>query len=511
METEAGVARGVAAIYVASITTLGLNTLFLVLLTNRVLVPEVGLFSLLNVIVVATATLSCLALPVGGTGALATPPAVARFLSEYIRRGDGSARKLYLTSVLACAGISLLLAFIISLPPVAGLIAGSLAVSAVVFATLDSIVYSFGQLGAYSMLGSGMTIGAGKLIIVSSLLRYGLGALLLLTGFGVPGVFMGFAAGDLVLAVSANFASYRTVRTSGTGKWNARPAASYMVSVLVAAVIGLGVSQTDKLLAFFQQGLGNLGIYNIATVGAAVASFAPGAATNVLVPALSSFGNDVARKRETLRTYTRYISVVASPMGFGLAAVSPFLLRVFGDAYVSAAPLMSIMSIAISMTAISSVYSSGLLVDNKAHLFSLGNIIGLAGLLGVALATVPTLGLLGIAIGRAVMMFATLLFFALFARWSGELVLDAPVYLKSLTSAAVMAVLVYGVLDLAASFITVRGAIVAASILMIPVGFAFYVIVMKLLRGFSQADVDFLEKIMPGWLSWLGELARKLL
>ena len=49
------------------------------------------------------------------------------------------------------------------------------------------------------------------------------------------------------------------------------------------------------------------------------------------------------------------------------------------------------------------------------------------------------------------------------------------------------------------------------SVVMMPVGFALYVIIMKLVKGFNQTDIDFFEKILPGWLSWLGELARKLL
>jgi O-antigen/teichoic acid export membrane protein len=285
-----------------------------------------------------------------------------------------------------------------------------------------------------------------------------------------------------------------------------------MVSVLVAALVGLAVTQTDKLLAFFQQGLGNLGIYNIATVGAAVASFAPSAATNVLVPALSSFGADAQRKRETLRSYTRYISVIASPMGFGLAAVSPFLLRVFGDAYVTAAPLMALMSISISFTAVSSVYSSGLLVENKAHYFSVGSAIGLAGLVVVAYATVPSLQLMGIALGRSVMLFLTLFALAYFARRGGQLVLDTAAYLKSLLSAALMAAFIFGVLDLSSGYFGLgRSEVIAASIFMMPVGFAFYLVVMKEVKGFSQADVDFIDKITPKWLSWLGKLARKLL
>jgi O-antigen/teichoic acid export membrane protein len=512
VESDAGVAKGVAALYVATVTTLGLNTLFLILLTNYVQVAEVGLVSLLNVLVVSCATISVLALPLGGAGAVATPPAVTRFLSQYLGAKDGSARKVYLVSLLVCLVVSLSLAAIVSSPQVASLIAGPLEKGPVTFAALDAIVYSFGQLGAYAMLGAGRTVGAGKLIVLSSVLRYVFAAAFLLTGHGPSGVFIGFALGDAVLAVAANVTSFRAVNVGGHGSWNFKPVASYMVSVLVAAVIGLAVSQTDKLLAFFQQGLGNLGIYNIATVGAAIASFAPSAATNVLVPALSALGTDRVKRREILRVYTRHISVIASPMGFGLAAVSPFLLQVFGATYVAGAPLLAVMSISIALTATSSVYASELLVDNLAHLFSVGSVLGLIALVLVALATVPSLGLMGIALGRSVMLLVTVVSFALFTKWRGQLVLDAAAYVKSVLSSAAMAVIVYEVLALASQyFLKSRGEVVVVSVVMMPVGFALYVIIMKLVKGFNQTDIDFFEKILPGWLSWLGELARKLL
>ena len=93
MQTEAKVARGAAALYVASIFSLLLNTAYFVILTNFISVDEVGLVSLLNVLIIGTSSLATLALPLVGSGITATPPAVTRFLSQYIRTGEGSARK----------------------------------------------------------------------------------------------------------------------------------------------------------------------------------------------------------------------------------------------------------------------------------------------------------------------------------------------------------------------------------------------------------------------------------
>jgi O-antigen/teichoic acid export membrane protein len=123
MHSETSVARGAAALYAANIITLFLNALYLVLLTNYVSLAEVGLVSLLNVILVGIATLAVLALPLTGTGVSATPPAVTRFISQYMG-GQGSARRVYLVSVGLCGAISLMIAGVLSFRPVATLVAG---------------------------------------------------------------------------------------------------------------------------------------------------------------------------------------------------------------------------------------------------------------------------------------------------------------------------------------------------------------------------------------------------
>ncbi|MDV3244873.1 MAG: polysaccharide biosynthesis C-terminal domain-containing protein [Nitrososphaerales archaeon] len=509
MQSDASVARGAAALYAANIITLALNTVFLVLLTNYVSLPGVGLVSLLNVIVVSAATVSVMALPLSGAGVTTTPPAVTRFISQYLG-GEGSARRVYLLSLALCAAISVTIATLLSYHPVAAVVAGPLETSPVFFAAVDSVAYSFAQLGGYSLLGAGRATSAGKLMVASSVLRYLFASLLLVGGFGPSGVFIGFAVGDSSMALVANGSSFRFVEQAKRTAASMRPVFAYMASVFVAALIGLGVSQTDKLLAFFSQGLGNLALYNIASVGAAVASFAPNAATNVLVPALSSYGS-ADKKRETVRSYTRYITLTAAPMGFGLAAVSPFLLRVFGDAYVPAAPLMATISLSIALTAVTSVYSSILLVEDRAHHFTISSVAALGGLVAVALLAVPEVGLLGIALGRSAMLFIMLGLVILFVRRSGMLVLDSGAVTRSVAASALMAVFVFAALDYSTKTLALnRAGTVAATLVMIPIGLTVYLLVMKWLKAFTRADLDFIETLLPDGLHWLARLVRRL-
>jgi len=513
LETEAKVARGAAAIYAASIFSLLLNTAYFVILTNYISVNEVGLVSLLNVLVIGTSTLATLALPLVGSGITATPPAVTRFLSQYIQSGEGSARKLYFLSVGICAAASSAAAVILSNPSVAASLAAPLSPKPFVYAALDSVAYSFAQLGVYSLVGAGRAPLAGKLLIASSALRYAVAGLLVFLGYAVSGVFIGFTIGDFVLAATSTPLAARMVLASKDAPFSVRQVAAYMASVMIAAFAGFGVTQVDKLLAFFQQGLSNLGVYNVATVGAAVASFAPTAVTNVLVPTLGSLRPDeAARRRELMRNYTRYIIFIAAPMGAGLAAVSPFLLELFGREYLSAAPLLAVISVSVAFTSVGAVYSSDLLVGARIYLFSVANIVGLVALVTLALVLVPLFGLLGIAIARGAMLVLAMTTLAYFVRGQGDLVLDGREYLKSSAASVVMGVAVYGFLDALTTVLPLgRGATVLASLVSILLGFVLYLVLMKYLGGFGPSDLEFLRALLPRRLSWVLELAKKLL
>lgn len=509
MDTAAKVARGVAALYLANILTFLFNSIFLVVLTNyyfstdaATAASRVGEFALLNVFVVSVATLGVLALPLTGAGVSATPPAVTRFLTGTEESEGASAQTILSISLSICGLVSVL---VIAATALGG--GGS-----IFWAATDAAAFSFVQLGGYSLLGAHRATLAGKVLVASNALRYAFATVFLLGGYGVSGAFAGFALGDTCVALYANFESFRHVNLMEPTAGPIRPVLGYMASVFVAALVGLGVSQTDKLLAFFQRGLGDLALYNVATVGAAIAAFAPAAATNVLVPALSSFGTEESSVRETMKSYTRYVSHISFPIGFGIAAISPELLRIFGDAFVPAAPLMAIIAVSIALTAIGSVYTSSLLAYDKAHHYTISSMIGLAALIVVALATVPIFSLIGIALGRASMLVVVLASQAYYVFKSGRFTLDAGAYLRSLAASAAMggldvlimaAILYFGALG--------RLAVVFSSLVVFVFGLAAYLVMMKYLGGFNESDIVFIEALIPPRLAWIGEVARRFI
>ncbi len=109
-------------------------------------------------------------------------------------------------------------------------------------------------------------------------------------------------------------------------------------------------------------------------------------------------------------------------------------------------------------------------------------------------------------------LFVTLGAFAYFLRASGNLVLDAPAYAKSLASSAVMGGAIYALLF----FITRahplgRLASVGLGVALVPLGLVVFLAVMRSLKAFNERDFEFLGRLLPKSLSRFGALAKRLL
>jgi len=510
LDVQTKVARGASSLYAANVVATVFNTAYFVLLTNVLAPQEVGLVSLLNIIVIAIGTVAIVGSPMVGAG-LSSPPAVARFLAQYTTSGGGrAARKIVLTSFLLCAAISVGLASVLCYPQVARSVSYPLGSGAVLFAAVDAVLFSLGQISAFAVVGVGRAGTAGLVLGLSVVVKYSVASFLLFSGFGAQGVFVGFSAGDFALLAGSLPIAIGSALRGGDSRVEGRAIFGYMSSVLPSSLVGLAVNQTGKLLAFFHGSFSDLAVFNVAAVSAGVVAQGPTALTNAMVPTLAGLGEDgPSARREVISSLARYVSLVAFPVGFWFAAVSPLLPSILGNGYAAAAPLIAIMSASVSLSAVMSVYSSELLVGRRTSLFLLGNALGLVALLAASYALTPLLGLLGIAVGRAVMLFVSLLAFGVFLRKSQELVVEYSYYLKALAGSTVMMAVVFAASLLAAPHARPESA--AVILATVPLAALVYSVSLKSLGAFKEQDFQLLERLLPKPFSRLAILARKLL
>jgi stage V sporulation protein B len=506
-EREKKVATAAASLYVSNIITLLLNTFFIVYVTNLLPVSDFGLFSLLNIIVIITATISVFALPITGGSIIGTPPAVTRFLPDF-RLYPSSARRLILTSLGISLLISVFSSFIVGGTDFFGSIAPPGQRIALDYAAVDCVAYTLAQLGAYSLIGVGRATTSSKIIVISNIFRYSFPILLLSLGYGVAGIFLGFAAGDFILAFTGLALSLRSSYGSGYTKMNPSRIFFYSLSVFVVSLTGLAVTQLDKILAYLGKGLESLGIYNVAVIGASIVSFAPSAIINALVSYIPVYEkNEIPN---LIKTYTRYVSILTSPLGFCLASVSPYLLTLFGPSYSQGAGVLAIVAITLSVTSVSSVFASGLLVSDNSYYFALSNMFGVFLLIISSYLTIPLFGILGIAFGRSAMLVSSFLLIYLFASRKRIAYSDWRTFTKSIIASIIMFLLLFSSSYFLFSYVSLpRFVVVAISFAGILLGLVFYLFELKLMHILKEEDVEFLRRILPERLLWVADFLKK--
>jgi O-antigen/teichoic acid export membrane protein len=238
-----------------------------------------------------------------------------------------------------------------------------------------------------------------------------------------------------------------------------------------------------------------LAIYNVASIGAGVAGYAPSALVTVLLPALAalSASNKIVDLHDIIRSSTRYVSLLVIPIAFGLAALMEILLNIFGPDYVSGLLPAVILSVAAGLTALSAVYAGALLALGRLRWYTIANVLGLIVLILVAGILTPIIGLNGTALGRASLMGVTAVVYALATFKTKVFEIDSRAFIISVVSSTVMMIVIFSILSVLREFIL---KLVMVPVLLI-VGILVYVVSLRAFRGLTVSDMDFLRGLLP--------------
>ena len=131
----------------------------------------------------------------------------------------------------------------------------------------------------------------------------------------------------------------------------------------------------------------------------------------VLFPAFSAIQNDADRFREGILRSGRLLALAFTPMGFGVAAVAPELVRVlYGEQWLPMIPILQVISIATGLGAAPSIGSPIFSATNRVGL--LFNLYFIQTLLAVAFMLFGSQwGLMGVAWSRLALAVVGLVFF----------------------------------------------------------------------------------------------------
>ena len=336
----------------------------------------------------------------------------------------------------------------------------------------------------------------------SQVVRIVISLILLLLGFGVVSVFIGYifyhailATLALITVISLLFRNEITSNKSNEKSMSLVPLLRFSIPMMLFQLILYLSDSVDRLIVLNLLGITKLGIYTVALTGAMSMTMIlnlPLQAT--LIPGMSEIyaKSGVDRISKSFTISTRYISILFIPMCVGLAVLSPLALYILaGSKYLEATIPLSVISISLALYGYSTALISALTVLEETLKVTIS--VLLASILGLVLnfLLVPYLGINGASISRIIMYCSMLLFLISFSLKLMRISFDMSSILKATISSIIMAF----VLFLIASNTGYR--ILFAPLYLI-IGFVVYGSILALLGGIKKNDILFLAKILPG-------------
>ncbi|MBI2183560.1 MAG: oligosaccharide flippase family protein [Thaumarchaeota archaeon] len=510
--SEASVARGATSIYFSSIVLLLVNTAYFATVTNILPTAQIGVLAALQIIIFGVATLANLSLPQTIMTSMPLPPAVAKLIPEFLSSGQhGKGVQVFRISLLISIAISTVSALALFFS--AGWLVNSVFQSQVdpnwlIMTSLDLWFYTLGQLLMMTLIGLNKTAKAGIYYTISFLVKYAASMGLVLVGAGITGVLAAWIVGDAVMVVVCA-ANARSFALGSAEKVSRTEVIKYSAPVLVSSLVVFGVSQVDRLFALGRFTLSDLGIYNVAVAASTIAAFAPNAIAIALIPSLSTRFSEGSLDGflSLAKRYTRYVSLVAIPMSFQIAALATPLTHLFGTQYIQAATSATIISTAIGITAVSSIHNGCLLASQNANKVMRANIFGLLVFAIFVTSLASFLGFEALAWSRAVMMLAITLAVEFYAYKQGFLVVDWRAYLSSFAGSALMSVVLLVLVNFIGGYLR----LIALLPLLISLGIVVYFVVLRLIKTFNKEDMDFLRSLLPQKLGFLVSWAARIM
>lgn len=512
---DAIVGRGAISVYSYYVLSLIFTTAGLIVWANILTTTEIGIVAGLHIIILGFSFLSNLSLREG----------VTKFIPEYLTLGEKhKAIKSFKLSVLLVAIVAASIAAFLFLasPILAELVfQGQAEALWIQLSAVDIWLYSVGLVFIGGMWGLNLMPRASLILIISLAIRHGFSSVLVVGGFGIFGILVAYVIGDLILFLAAGVASFLALyrynppefRSSGlsvmsSGEVSARSLLSFSLPLLASTMMLFGLGQLDKIFVLAQQELSELGIYNIAVGAALISAYVPSAITIALIPSLSSLTakEDMVGFKELSAAYTRYTSLIAIPMSFGLAALATAVLQIFGPQYKVGAYPAAIMSIATGLTCINAVLSGELIAVKRTRAVMAAYLSGLLAFIAMLVFFVPLMGFVGAAWGRAAMYVVLTLVLVGITLRRGLFVIDKKAYLVSILASMIMGIVVFGIVSTIGGY---RRQIAALPMLVL-LGAFIYVIVLRATKILKPDDIHFLERLLPKKLGWMARWVARL-
>jgi stage V sporulation protein B len=274
-------------------------------------------------------------------------------------------------------------------------------------------------------------------------------------------------------------------------RFNIRYLLKLSIPLYLAGIASFLYGTFDQLILIPLVSLTALGVY-----GAAITAFSAyngliGALGSVLLPVFSGVHgiNGPAALKSSVQRASRYVSITVMPLALGLMVTArPALTLLVGRVYEGGALPLAVLALASTAVIISASISPILIVLNETLLAALATILPIPFSVGVALMSIPKLGILGASIARGLSMLLSLILTWYFVKRKIPIKLDTEAITKSLLASGAMA------LSMEFLQLLYYGRFLLPLYLL--VGVSVYLLAVRTMRVMNTGDIDLIRQML---------------
>jgi O-antigen/teichoic acid export membrane protein len=332
--------------------------------------------------------------------------------------------------------------------------------------------------------------------VYSAFIKSSAAFILLISGMGINGIFIGYIIGDTVCALSFLYILKPPILKTCQQRI-IRTLFRFSFPLFGSSVLTFLSTNIDYYLVLILSTLSIAGIYSPAVLIGMVLVLILTSLEQTLLPYFSRiYGKyDIDSLRIKSVIVSRYLFLIYLPLGFAAFACSPILITgIFGERYIESIYPSMIIILGITLTSIGTVFNNVLKSAGQTSIFLISTLCALTVQLLISIFTIPSLGAMGAALARSSAYAIMLILPALRLKQIAGIPYDQIALQKGLIGSVVVALTIFTVNYVLANPFSL--------LVSLPVAFLSYLVILRLTQAMNSKDFEIINNILSGKIKW---------
>lgn len=346
--------------------------------------------------------------------------------------------------------------------------------------------------------------------VISTLIGKTFAVALLMFGFGLVGLVIGWILGELAYMILGATVIVRNkyVRVHPIREVvpSLKMLARFSWPLFLTSIVVFLYGWFDRALLLAYIPLSEVAVYSVALQAFTVLSVIPLALSTTLFPYYSEqYGRDEEQKIVAgVRGASRYIALLYTPLALGLVVIANPVITLFaGPAYANGDVILAILSLFGGISGIAAALGGLLLVYNMTPTVLLINIASAGGSMAISAVFLPSLGAIGMAIIKGAAMIVSLVLTVTALRKRITIKFDKEAFWKSWSAAIIMFVTVWLIEQIYFTLYLLP--------IYILVGAVTYAGALRILKAVNKSDLQLIQRLTGKRVAPLVDVLEKIL